>query len=100
MYITCEHITNIYLLSKLELFRTQVHAMRLLKELKLSTYEQKYDGKTLNIFNQHERFHTNTPLDLMFTSFWFAYDIATGMKTVFLFCRNLLLFFYSTYSII
>ena len=56
--------------------------MRLLKELGLSLYSQNYNGKTVNILGEGERFYTTSPLSLVFKSLYFAYDFIRGIKKV------------------
>uniref|UniRef100_A0A7M5X197 Amine oxidase n=2 Tax=Clytia hemisphaerica TaxID=252671 RepID=A0A7M5X197_9CNID len=62
--------------------RSQIHAIRLLKEFDLSLYDQNYDGSTVNILDKGTTFYTSSPLSLAFQSVYFAYDMIQGMKKI------------------
>lgn len=64
------------------LHRSQLHVMRLVDELGLQLYEQSYDGKIVNILSNKKVAYTSSPVHLILTSFWMAYDLVKGFKKV------------------
>lgn len=56
--------------------------MRLADELNLKLYDQSYDGRVVNILNYNSVTYTSSPINLIFTSFFMAYDLVKGLKQV------------------